>query len=81
MKQSLDPNDIERRVYGAWNRRTEAAHALRPDNFELMKLDERLYGVLFRGVKTLVVYRVRNDGALKCLARPPKEFRLERPVK
>jgi len=78
MPQSMDPKDIERRVYGAWNRKTQAAEKPRPDNFELMKLEGRLYGVLYRGVEALVVYRVRNDGQLKFMARPPRQFRMSR---
>lgn len=74
MTQKYEEEDIRRRVFAAWFRKTKALGKATPTGCELVVLEGRRYAVLHSGVQALAVYRVRNTGQLKYLTRPPKIF-------
>lgn len=74
MTQKYEEEDIRRRVFAAWFRKSKALGSATPTGCELVVLEGLRYAVLHAGVQVLAVYRVRNTGQLKYLTRPPKVF-------
>lgn len=70
-----DEDDLLRRAYAAWYR---AGGMDIPSSFSGVEAaGGKWYVVLRSGTRLMRVYRVRNDGKLKALRRPPAELRDE----
>jgi hypothetical protein len=63
--------DLERRALAAYFR--SGGHAQPRGGGNVVDHDGKTYVVLSNINRTLAVYRVRNDGMLKNLRRPPRE--------
>lgn len=67
----MDSNELARRANAAWYRFGEPDTNPPVAHTEVVEHDDHLYVVLSSAADLLVVYRVRNDGQLKRLKRPP----------
>jgi hypothetical protein len=77
-RSKRDEDAIKWRALGAYIRyaRPGQSHASFDDTkANVIELGSRLYVVLTSGSKQLAVFRVRNDGMLKRMVRPPRELR------
>jgi hypothetical protein len=72
MKLVVNENDLSRRALAAYFRSGSTAQPT--GGVVVQEYDGKLYVVLSNVRGTLAVYRVRNDGMLKGLRRPPREL-------
>ena len=71
----VDKTDLIRRSYAAYYKKRQPSDEIdAPGPAEVEVCDGKCYVVLYNVRGILEVYRVRNDGALKCLKRYPKEI-------
>lgn len=67
--------ELTRRAFAAYFRdRKEPGAPMPSDRSGVQEHDGKLYVTLVNVNGTLAVYRVRNDGMLKGLKRPPREI-------
>lgn len=73
-----DEDDLKRRAFaGYWRyaRTGQPRASLDDTRATVIEIDEKLYVVLTNGKVQLAVFRVRADGQLKRLVRPPRELK------
>jgi len=78
MISDYDSNDLRRRALAAYYRAETREPGIVPTqpvgNGDVVELEGRRYVVLNHTEGVLAVYRVRNDGQLRKMRRPPKEI-------
>lgn len=65
-------SDTELRARNAYFRFDKDGTRDQPSDFDDFKFEGKSYVVVSNREKVLAVYRVRNDGGLRMMARPPK---------
>jgi hypothetical protein len=73
-----DPDELKRRALAGYWRFAKPGEQLAPPEStraEVTKVGGLLYVTLTSGTDVLAVFRVRNDGKLKRLVRPPRQLR------
>src|ERR1700741_5024080 len=69
-----DEDPLLRRAHAAYLRNTPTADLSYPMSSELRQINNKSYVVLRNAHELLRVYRVRPDGVLRVMRRPPKEL-------
>lgn len=64
--------DLERRALSAYFRHND--EPLQPSDVDEVEHDGKRYVVLSNAHEQLAVYRVRTDGVLRLMKRPPKDL-------